>query len=129
MYCSNIIPEIQKMDNRNFTRVNHSVGASISYGNQVAICSTGNLSLRGMYLRTGYEVPLNVPVNVTVYHSDQMSFKVNAMVVRKEENGIGLQITNLDIDSFVQLRDIVAEQSNNKGAILQETYKMLKCIN
>ena len=116
------------MKGRDFTRVNYSVGASISYGNQVAICTTGNLSLRGMYLRTGHELPLNVPVHVTVYHSDLSSFKVDARVVRREENGIGLQISNLSIDSFVKLRDLVAEQSKDHGAILQETYKMLKCI-
>ena len=116
------------MKNRDFTRVNYAVGASISYGNQVAICTTGNLSLRGMYLRTGCELPLDVPVHVTVYRSDQSSFKVNARVIRREENGVGLQISNLSIDSFVQLRDLVAEQSNDQGAILQETFKMLKCI-
>ena len=116
------------MDNRQFSRVKYAVGASISYGNQVAICTTGNLSLRGMFLRTGYEVPLNTPVQVTVYHPDMASFKVNASVVRKEDNGIGLQIENLSIDSFVQLRDLVAGQSKDQGAILKETYRMLKCI-
>ena len=116
------------MTSRDFTRVNYAVGASISYGNQVAICTTGNLSLRGMFLRTGFEPPLNVPVHVTVYHSELSSFKVNARVVRRGANGIGLQITKLNIDSFVQLRDLVAEKSQDQGAILQETYKMLKCI-
>ena len=116
------------MTSRDFTRVNYAVGASISYGNQVAICTTGNLSLHGMFLRTGFEPPLNVPVHITVYHSELSSIKVNARVVRRGDNGIGLQITKLNIDSFVQLRDLVAEQSQDQGAILQETYKMLKCI-
>jgi hypothetical protein len=116
------------MASRDFTRITYAVGASISYGNQVAICTTANLSLRGMYLKTGYELPVDVPVHVTVYRSDLLSIKVNARVVRREANGIGLQITKLNIDSFVQLRDLVAEQSKDQGAILQETYKMLKCI-
>ena len=116
------------MKSRDYTRVNYAVGASISYGDQVAICTTKNLSLRGIYLKTGYEIPLNVPVCVTVYHSGMSSFKVSAKVVRKEENGIGLQISDLNVDSFVQLRELVAEQSNNRGAIIQETFKMLKCI-
>ena len=116
------------MNDRHFTRVNYDVGASISYGNQVAICTTGNLSLSGMYLKTGFEPPLDAPVQVTVYNSDLSSFKVTARVVRREESGLGLQINNLSIDSFVQLRNLVAEQSQDQGKILQETYKMLKYI-
>ena len=117
------------MNNRNFTRVNYSVGASISYGNEVVICNTDNLSLRGMYLKTEHEIPLNIPVHVTVYHSNQSSLKVNAWVVRREENGVGLQINNLNVNSFVQLRNIVTENSKDQGVVLQETYKMLECIN
>jgi hypothetical protein len=125
----NIKQELTKMENRNFTRVNYAVGASISYNNEVVFCNTDNLSLRGMYLKTGHEIPLNTPVNVTVYNSRLSSLKVNALVVRRGENGVGLQINSLNVDSFVQLRNIVTENSNNRGVVLQETYKMLKYIN
>ena len=117
------------MNSRHFTRVNYTVGASISYGNEVIICNTDNLSLRGMYLKTEHEIPLNIPVNVTVYHSNMPSLKVNAWVVRKEENGVGLQINNLNVNSFVQLRNIISENCNDQDVVLQETYKMLECIN
>jgi hypothetical protein len=116
------------MNNRNFTRVDYSVGASISFGSDVLMCNTDNLSLRGMYLKTEHEIPLNTPVNVTLYHSNQSSLKVNAKVVRREESGVGLLIDRLNANSFAQLRDIVADNSNNRGAVMQETYKMLQCI-
>ena len=116
------------MNGRNFTRVNCSVGASISYGDDVIMCNTDNLSLHGMYLKTEYDLPLNVPVHVTVHHSCQSSFMVNAHVVRKEANGVGLKITDLNVGSFVQLRDIVAEKSNDHMKVLTETLSMLKCI-
>ena len=116
------------MNGRNFTRVNCSVGASISYGDDVIACSTGNLSLLGIYLNTEHDLPLNVPVHVTVYHSSQSSFKVNAMVVRKETNGVGLQITKLDAKSFVQLRDIVTDKHNDYMKVMTETLDMVKCI-
>jgi hypothetical protein len=116
------------MNSRDFTRVNYTVGASIRYGNEVVLCNTCNLSLHGMYLKTDHEIPLNIPINVTVYHSNQSSLKVNAKVVRKEGDGIGLQINNLNVNSFVQLRNIVTENSDDKGAVMQETFKMLKCI-
>jgi len=116
------------MNSRDFTRVTYAVGASISYGNEVVICTTDNLSLRGMYLKTRQEIPLNTPVDVTVYDSSLSSLKFNALVVWREESGVGLKINKLNVDTFVQLRDIVTEKSKDQGAVLQETYKMLKCI-
>ena len=116
------------MDNRNFTRVNYSVGASVRYGNEVVLCNTDNLSIHGMFLKTDHDIPLNIPVNVTVYHSNQVSLKVNAKVVRREDYGIGLQIKNQNVNSFVQLRNIVTENCSDKGVVMQETFKMLKCI-
>jgi len=116
------------MSNRNFTRVNYSVGASIKYGNDLVMGNTDNLSLRGMYLKTDHEIPLNTPVDVTVYHSSHSSLKFNANVVRREANGVGLQINNLNANTFAQLRDIVATNSNNPRQVMQETYQMLGCI-
>ena len=116
------------MDNRHFTRVDYAVGASIRYGNEVVMCKTGNLSLRGMYLKTEHEIPVDMPVNVTVYHSNQSSLKVSAQVVRREGNGIGLQINNLNVNSFVQLRSLISENSRDKEIVMQETFTMLKCI-
>jgi hypothetical protein len=116
------------MNNRNFTRVNCSVSASIRYGIEVVLCNTDNVSLHGMYLKTDHDIPLDAPVNVTVYHTNQISLKANAKVVRKESNGVGLQIDNLNVNSFVQLRNLVTERCSDKGAVMQETFKMLKCI-
>ena len=116
------------MNNRNFTRVNYSVGASITYGDNVVMCNTDNVSLRGMYLKTEHHVPMHTPVNITVYHSSHSSFKFNANVVRKEANGVGLQINNLNATSFVQLRDIVALNSIDSEKVMLETFKMLGCI-
>ena len=106
------------MKSRHFPRVNYSVGASIKYGNNVVMCNTDNLSLQGIYLKTDHEIPLNTPVNVTVYQSSQESLKISARVVRKQENGVGVQIDNLSASSFELLSTIVAENSNNHGNII-----------
>ena len=116
------------MNNRNFSRVSYSVGASVKYGNSLIICNTDNLSLHGMYLKTDQEIPLNMPVSVTVYHSSQSSLKFDAKVVRREESGVGVQISSLNVKSFVQLRDIVADNSKDRGSVMLETFKMLECI-
>jgi hypothetical protein len=93
------------------------------------MCKTDNLSLKGMFLKTDHEIPLNVPVRVTVYHSGKSSLNVDAKVVRKEaRKGVGLEISALNATTFAQLRDIVATNSANPGKVMQETYTMLGCI-
>jgi hypothetical protein len=116
------------MNGRNFTRANYATGASILFGSEVAMCKTDNLSLRGMYLETDNDIPLKSSVNVTVYHSNHSSLKANANVVRKDGNGVGLQINSINADSFAQLRDIVAANSVDPGKVMQETYGILKFI-
>ena len=116
------------MNSRNFTRVNYSTESSVRFGGEVAMCKTDNLSLRGMYLKTDNDIPLKSSVNVTVYHSSHGSLKVNANVVRKDVNGVGLQIHSINADAFAQLRDIVAANNAEPGKVMQETFGMLKFI-
>lgn len=116
------------MSGRNFTRVSHSVGVSVRYDNSTVTCRTFNLSLCGMYLKTDFDLPLHAPVNVTVHHQENSIVKVNACVVRKEPDGVGLQINSLSADSFMHLRDIVADKSYDCNKVMQETFGMLKCI-
>jgi len=112
------------MNGRKFSRTNCSYGASIRYGGRVAMGKTDNLSIHGMYLKTKYDIPLNTHVNVTVYHSIQSPVNISGRVVRKEANGVGLEISNLNVKSFVQLRDIIAENGEARGKVLQEAREM-----
>ena len=116
------------MNTRDFTRVKYSAGITLRYGNNVINCTAGNLSLRGMYVSTDQPVPVDIPVNVTVYHHNKTALNMNAKVVRKEGNGIGLQIHNMNVNTFVQLRNIVTEYCSDKSVVMQETFKMLKCL-
>ena len=108
------------MKNRHFTRVDYSVGASIKFGNLVAICNTVNVSLNGLYLKTDQKIAVGTPVNITVYLSSHASLKVRGCVVRKDADGICVQINSLDNNSFERLRAIVAENGAGQGEVTQE---------
>ncbi len=117
------------MGEREFTRVNYIVRASIQYGNNTVTGHTDNVSLRGLFIATAEDIPLNTPVNVTVdYRSSHSSFIFNAQVARKGPDGVGLIINKLNADSFVRLRDIVSNNSCDAGKVMLETFSMLKCI-
>jgi len=112
---------------RNFTRVAYSSQASVCYGSNIVTCKTSDISLHGLFLKTDHEIPINIPVHVTVYHPKKL-FKVNAQVIRRDMNGVGLQIDNLSVSAFVKLRDIVAESCNDDSAVMLETLQSLKSI-
>ncbi|MDD2852347.1 MAG: PilZ domain-containing protein [Desulfuromonadaceae bacterium] len=115
------------MNGRGFTRVHYSTQALIKYGNNIVCGTASNLSLKGMYLKTDYDIPANIPVHISIYHSNH-SLKFDAVVVRRDEHGIGLQINRMDVNSFARLRDIVSENSKELTLVAQESYMMQKCI-
>jgi hypothetical protein len=116
------------MDKRNFTRVEFSECASVRHDGQVFFCDTTNISLHGLFIKTDRELPLNEPVEITIYHSPDSAFRLKANVVRQEEMGLGMQIKRIDPHSFVHLRDVVAKHCNDQDNIMRETYKMARCI-
>jgi hypothetical protein len=116
------------MEKRNFTRVEISECASVRHEGQVFFCDTLNVSLQGLYIKTDQELPLYAKVEITVYNSPDSSFRLNANVVRCEEMGMGIQIQEIDVHSFVQLRDLVTMKCNDQDNIMRETYRMAGCI-
>ena len=116
------------MTKRHFTRVDYCVGASIKFGNMVVICNTVNVSLCGLYLKTDQKIAVDTPVNITVYLSSHASIKLSACVVRKDTDGICVQINSLDNNSFEHLRTIVAANSTGQENIMQDNYGKLECV-
>jgi len=116
------------MNKRDFTRVELSEWASVKYEEQIFFGDVGNVSLQGLFIKTEHEIPLYAPVEVTVYHSPATSIHLSASVVRREEHGFGMQIRELDVNSFVHLRNVVAKKCHDHELIMRETYKMANCI-
>jgi hypothetical protein len=117
-----------EMSGRCFTRVNHSAVASIRFDSSTVTCKTENLSIRGIFVKTDFDLPLNAPVHVKIHNSRQTFFNFNASVVRKEVNGVGLQILSISANSFAHLREIVSEKSYEYDQIMLETHDMMECI-
>lgn len=117
------------MEKRNFTRVTFSGGASIKYNEQILWGNIENVSLQGFFIKTKFDLPLNKPLEVTIYQSPSSSIYLHASVVRNVEEGLGMKICELDVNSFVRLRDVVSQQCKDQTLIMHETYKMANCIN
>ena len=116
------------MENRNFTRVTFSGNASIKYNDKVWLGNIENISLQGFFIKTKHKLPLNRSLEVTISHSDNYLINLHASVVRNNDDGFGMKIRDLDVNSFVRLRDVVSQQCDDQAIIMNETYKMLRCI-
>lgn len=116
------------MEKRYFTRVDFTESASVKYGDELFYGNVENICLQGLFIKTKHSVPLNTTLQVTVFSSPGTPINLSVDVVRCDENGIGLKIIKMDVNSFVQLRNTVVMQCNDHGRIMRETYKVTNCI-
>jgi PilZ domain len=116
------------MENRYFTRVDCGQCASIKHDNQTFLGDVKNVSLQGLFIKTPEKIPLHTPVEITVFFSQKTSMYLNANVVRCEDTGIGIQISGIDVKSFLQLRNAVNMQCNDPDLLMRETLKVTSYI-
>ena len=116
------------MENRNFTRVDFSGCASIRFDDYIVWGDVNNLSLQGFYIKTSQDLPLNIPLEVTIHHSPNSSIHLHASAIHREKTGAGMKINEFDVNSFVQLRDVISLTCHDQMRVMNETYKVLHCI-
>jgi PilZ domain len=116
------------MEKRYFKRVDYAGDVFIKYMDQQINGNVQNICLQGLFVSTEQRIPLDTVIHVSVPSFQNSHFNLNAKVVRCEKNGVGLQIKKMDVDSFVQLRNVVATKCNDHGRIMRETYKVTNCI-
>jgi len=114
------------MNHRNFTRVNFSEFASIRFEEKVFFGNVENISLQGLFVKTHEDIPLNTPVDVTVYHSQDHSIRLSVAVIRQDSAGVAMQIRKMNSDSFGHLKNVIEERCLDQGLILLET-AMVAC--
>ena len=71
---------------------------------------TRNISINGMYLETDLRIPLDIPCKITIElagATSKMAFKVQGMVCRHDQTGMGFVFTQLDPDSYLHITNLV----------------------
>lgn len=109
------------MNERSKSRVVFHVNASIGYNNHTINGDVENLSTNGMFMNTGEDIPLDTEVEVSIYLSgttSELSLKINGMVVRKEEKGVGIRFKEIEFDSYLHLKNIVDFNSNPESKFI-----------
>jgi len=82
-----------------------------------------NLSTHGMFVKTGENIPVSTAVEATIYlegSSSSLSIELAGTVVRRQEDGIAVNFTSIDLDSFIHLKNIVAINRLDEEKIMDE---------
>jgi len=111
---------------RDTTRVEFHTRADLEIEGQVLTGTVEDLSLKGMFLKTEASFPslkLGMEVKVTIRFSgttSDLSIDVQGKVVRLTQEGLGIEFTDMEFDSFVYLRNVVAYNAGDEDAIMDE---------
>jgi hypothetical protein len=108
------------MTTRKFTRAKVSALATIEYNDLVVSGDIMELSLKGMLIKTELKIPVNKQVRVTVRYLKKV-FHLLATVIYYNDSGLGLTINEIDVPSFIQLRELIASKIDYPDDVIQET--------
>ncbi len=116
---------------RRGTRVLFHVDAELSLDNQTIKGEVLNLSLKGMLVAASAAVPVpaGTILDIKIFLSgatSSLTLNMKGSVVRCDENGIALLFKEIDVESFVHLRSVVAYNEGNEQKIMKEFYDLIE---
>ncbi len=113
------------MEKRKFERVDLRTEAIVRHRDVTFRGEVQNLSLKGLFVRTDQKIPLNEKVDVAMlFHgsSSELSFNLEASVVRATGEGIGLNFRKIDIDSLVRAETAATAGASDRQQVIEEFY-------
>ncbi len=109
---------------REFTRVHIAVGVEVDHPGQPKISGRGrDLSVKGVYVECPRQLPPDTRCDVTIVLSgapEPMQVHVTGSVVYAEPGGMGIEFMEVDVDSFIHLRNLVLYNSVDTEQVERE---------
>ncbi len=108
-------------DRRDNVRVSFHATVDLDFaGQKYSGCETENLSTKGVLVlgilnrSEGDTCDIALHLSGT---SDDISLTMQGEVVRREDNGIGVHFTEMDLDSYTHLRNIIYYNSDDPDTL------------
>lgn len=104
------------IDRREKIRVRFRTNVDLTIEDKVIQCKSQNISLTGIFLETKQEVELSKKCNVFIKLSSgskDISFSLIGEVVRSTKDGLGFIFTDMNMNTFDQLKQIVKYNAIN----------------
>lgn len=117
------------MDKRRNTRVPFNIESVIRYQSRTVEGQVVNLSLTGMLFKSSDEIPINTPLDIVFLltgTTSRLTINLKGAAVRVDERGTAIEFNEIDIDSFIHLKNIVAYNEGNEDKIMEEFYRSMR---
>ncbi|HOJ77523.1 MAG TPA: PilZ domain-containing protein [Bacillota bacterium] len=117
------------MEKRKFLRVPFEIKAEIISEGQKFIVDVKDLSLKGLYVKSDHKFELKTPVDLKIDLSGNqtnLSINLKAEVVRVTDEGMGLFFSQMDLDSFIHLKNIVEYNAIDPERVREEFFEFVK---
>ncbi len=110
---------------REFTRVPIHIWGTFSdeAGTELLTAEINNLSMRGCHASTFEALPEGERYHLTLFTEDEESalhFRVEARIVRSDQDGMGIEFFELPLESYEHLRNMVLLNSQNPEQVERE---------
>ncbi len=118
-----------EMEKRDATRIVFKVKAIVSVNGRKIRGNVENLSMTGMFLVTPENLPKAKKIDVEISLSgstSRLKVRIKGSVVRSDTRGIALHFNEMDLDSFIHLRNILASNEGDGDKIMKEFYESIK---
>jgi hypothetical protein len=101
---------------RQLSRRRMKADVHISWGEAVAVGSTENISPKGAYIRTAASIPTDlILIELFPPHEPRPSIMLSAMVIRRDENGIGVEFSTITLETAAELQAFLELLSSRTG--------------
>ncbi len=115
------------IEKRKFSRVDFKKEVEFSINGIKYFGEIENLSLKGAYLKTPYQLQMEDRVEMVIHLTVGTEFDINlkGKVVRLTEDGVGIIFDRVDLDSFAHLRNIIAYNFGDDDVVMEEFFNNL----
>ncbi len=116
------------MEKRKTSRILFDAEATVKAGETEIRGKIDNLSMKGMFLNTREVLPDHDQLRITILlsgSSSALTISLKGRAVRRENTGIAVEFSEMDLDSFMHLKKVVQYNSDNADEIVEEYCKSL----
>lgn len=127
--CDEKESDSSEMEKRAATRIVFNVKSRVKYDKKTVEGNVINLSMHGMLLSSGQDIPVGKTVKAEIFMegtTSKLKIKVKGRVLRSDRTGTAITFKSVDIDSFIHLKNIIAYNEGDVDKIMKEFYKSIK---
>ncbi len=108
------------MEKRRFSRIIYKNKAIINNQQNEVEATIKDLSLKSIYIESNLSIKINDIISISIPLTDEITINAIGHILRVESNGFVVIIDEIDIDSFMFLKNLIAYNIGDLESINKE---------